>query len=98
MWNNLVSLREVVQVARRLTREPALAKSVLTRLPLTGRGRVEAAWAHTESATKQWWDIPAVVERWNRMISGDPACPSHRYVVETYLRGRGPLSPAAQEQ
>ena len=92
MWNNLISLREVAQLARRLAREPALARGVLARLPLTGRGRVEAAWAHTESLTRQWWDIPAVVARWNRMISGDPACPPHRYVLEKHLRGREPLT------
>ena len=88
MWNNFINPRELPYLFQRLRREPALARMVLSRLPLTGRGRVRAAWAHTESVAKQWWDIPAVVERWNRMISGDPSVGPCPYVMGKYLRGR----------
>lgn len=88
MWNNFINPREPLYLIRRVKREPQLALTILSRLPLTGRARVCAAWAHTRSVAKHWWDVPAVVERWNRMISGDPACTHYQYVSKKYLRGR----------
>ena len=30
------------------------------------------SWDHVSYPLKNWWDIPAVMDRWNVMISGDP--------------------------
>jgi SAM-dependent methyltransferase len=88
MWNNFINLREIPYLLRRLRAEPDRVRALLGRLPLAGRGRVAAAWAHTESAARNWWDIPLVVARWNRMVSGDPTQTPRRYVAGKYLRGR----------
>ncbi len=91
MWDNLIDVRELPYLIRRVRRDPRLFKLIVSRLPLTGRSRTRAAWAHTERATKHWWDIPAVVERWNRMISGDPTRNHYEYVAGKYWQDRAPL-------
>jgi SAM-dependent methyltransferase len=89
VWNNFINFREFAYLARRVRRDPRLVEIILSRLALTGRGRIRAAWTHTERATKHWWDVPAVVERRNRMISGDPTRPHSAYVADRYWRDRG---------
>jgi SAM-dependent methyltransferase len=91
VWNNFVNAREIPYLIRRLRHDPRLLEIVLSRVPLTRRGRTRAAWAHTERATKHWWDIPAVMERWNLLITGDAACGHREYVVRKYCRGRQEL-------
>ncbi len=47
---------------------------------------------YTEDAARAnvsfWWDVPAVQQRWNEKISGDPAVGYHDHVERTVLRGR----------
>ena len=57
------------------------------------RGRnkkVLSAWEHVGSQRSSWWDLDAVIQRWNRLMTGDPAVGYQQYVARKYLsRGRG---------
>lgn len=48
-------------------------------------------WDHVSYPAKNWWDIPEVMERWNRMTTGDPAKDYVRHFQEKCLVGRSGL-------
>lgn len=89
MLGNVVNrhdLDRLWRLARRGQSGRALAK-----LRVHGAARVVEHWARIDPSLTQWWAIPAVVQRWNRLMTGDPALTFPRYVAETYLLPRGAL-------
>jgi 2-polyprenyl-3-methyl-5-hydroxy-6-metoxy-1,4-benzoquinol methylase len=57
-----------------------------------GRGLSDGGrWDHVAYPLKNWWDIPEVMERWNRMTTGDPATDYVRFFLGKYLAGRSGL-------
>jgi SAM-dependent methyltransferase len=55
-------------------------------------GKVKAVWAHTQGEPTNWWDIPEVTARWNRLVSGDAGIDYCAYVANTYLDQRSSLT------
>lgn len=95
MLNNLINHHDLfapVIILRRGRKEFSKAASRLFR---SRTGRVQAAWAHTQNPPRNWWDIPAVRERWNRCISGDSRVDYQEYIARKYLAGRVALSALA---
>ena len=88
MFNNLVNVHDLLFLLARGTKVPSL----LRKLFQGKRKRINTAWAHTSSPPINWWDIPAVRERWNRLISGDPEVEYYEYISRKYLNGRHSLS------
>ncbi len=62
-------------------------KRLRSRLTLSPEKRVTAAWQHVSAPPKNWWDIPAVRHRWNRMITGDEQQSPVEWVVSRWLSG-----------
>jgi len=88
MRSSLVGISDLF-IAVEKAREGRLGEMlsrVLRRGPADG-GR----WGHVEYPLKNWWDIPEVMERWNRMTSGDPWIDYFRFFLEKYLAGRAGL-------
>lgn len=83
MFNGLINLYDFVVLAERLyTMGPGRIASKLAR---GSRARVAATWARTESRSSNWWEIPAVVRRWNRLITGDETTTPTAHVCRRYL-------------
>lgn len=60
---------------------------MLARLRLTHAGRTRSTFNQAELQTSNWWNIPAVRKRWNKMITGSETLEFEDYVVEKYLAG-----------
>jgi len=88
MFNNLVNIHDLSTL---LKRGPEVFSKLASRLVRGRRGRTKAAWAHTVNPPHNWWDIPAVRARWNRLISGDPQVDYCEYIARKHLAGRNSL-------
>lgn len=89
MFNGLVNLHDFVVLAEKLRARGA--GRIIAKLTNGKAGRVRKTWEHTAGAPTHWWDIPAVVRRWNRLITGDPDLDTYTYVTRTYFAGREEL-------
>lgn len=90
MFNNWIDMREPWFLLRRIRQDPAFRRRILGRFPVSRRARVASHWSHTESPPVNWWDIPAVQARWNRMITGK-STKSHQEYVAGKFAGRKTL-------
>lgn len=82
VFNNFVSPDDFAALGRQLRRRPAW---VLTRFTSSPTARVTDTWSGAGAAPTHWFDLPRVIDRMNRLVSGDPAVPHTRYVADTYL-------------
>jgi ubiquinone/menaquinone biosynthesis C-methylase UbiE len=83
MFNGLVNLHDFVVLARKL--RSSRRSVTIAKLFSSGASRVKHSWQHTDTAPVHWWNVPAVHERWNRLITGDPSIPYQTYVYGRYL-------------
>lgn len=92
MFNNWINFAELFHVLQRVRREgQPICRRIAGKLRLSNKARIKASWSQTDSPAVNWWDIPAVHDRWNRMISGDENTDHHRYVAEKFCRGKDRL-------
>lgn len=91
MFNNIINIHDFIELFRRIRHEQALLRKVRNALSRSSQKRVENAWAETESPPIHWWDIPAVKNRWNEMITGDSQTDYYQYIAQKYLAGRSAL-------
>lgn len=89
MFNNLITVHDLVVFYRKFKKQSAIA--ALSRLFGSKSRRVELAWKHTKSISSNWWDVPAVTERWNTLITGSPKVTVQQYVCERYFKSEKPL-------
>ena len=86
MFNNLVNWGDVVGAYRAIRGGYLLP--IIARIRPGRKQHVAAAWKVKKKSATGWWEIPAVVARWNRLISGDPDKDFCAYVGEKYLSAR----------
>ncbi len=85
MLNNLVNRRDATAFARRLHRSP---RWLLRHLSTGSNARARDAWAHTKGKPIHWFDVPAILERQNVLVSGSPDVGYVDYVCQVHLQGR----------
>ncbi|MEU9143566.1 class I SAM-dependent methyltransferase [Streptomyces sp. NPDC048349] len=89
MLNNLVNRHDadrLLRKVRRLELNPVLAK-----LRVRGGERVVRHWSRVDPSLTEWWAIPAVVKRWNLLMTGDPDTPFPDYVAAGHFAPRTDL-------
>lgn len=86
MFNGLVNPHDFVILARKL--RSAGRRVTIAKLFGNSSSRVQHAWEHTDAAPVHWWNVPAIHERWNRLITGDPSLPYQTHVYRRYLASR----------
>jgi SAM-dependent methyltransferase len=59
-----------------------------SKFSFSGNRRTLSTFNDTASNASNWWLIPGVRRRWNRMITGDETMIYEDYVVNKYLNGR----------
>ncbi len=89
MFNNLINAEDARLLLERL--RGGQLRRVLRRVFRSHEGRTRIAWERTETPPTNWWDVPAVRERWNEKISGDREIHFHDYVSGSVLAGRSGL-------
>lgn len=89
MFGNLINGHDLLFLLHKLRQ--GQARRVAARLLGGRRRRVEMSWAKTEVPPTNWWDIPEVRQRWNRLISGDGDVDFCQHVARTHLAGRRDL-------
>jgi 2-polyprenyl-3-methyl-5-hydroxy-6-metoxy-1,4-benzoquinol methylase len=89
MLNNLVNRHDadrLLRKARRLDLDPVLAK-----LKVRGSRRVVEHWSEVAPSMTEWWAIPAVIRRWNRLMTGDADLTFPQYVAREHFAPRRDL-------
>ena len=64
------------------------ARFLLSKLSLDRKRRSVSAFDASLEHTSNWWEIPLVKERWNRMITGDAHVTFEEYTIDTSHRWR----------
>ncbi len=85
MPGNLVSPHDFTLLAEKI-RQGRFA-DIVSRI-VRGTSGAGRSWDHLEYPPKNWWDIPAVMERWNVMISGDARVDYVDHFMARHLAGR----------
>ena len=66
-------------------------KFILSKFNIKGTERTRSAFNEEAFDSSNYWIIPAVRRRWNRIISGNENISYEHYVVEKYLKGKSGL-------
>ncbi|MEU4653988.1 class I SAM-dependent methyltransferase [Streptomyces sp. NPDC023723] len=86
MLNNLVNRHDadrLLRKVRKLDLDPVLAK-----LRVRGGARVVQHWSRVDPSLTEWWAIPAVIKRWNLLMTGDPELSFPEYVAAEHFAPR----------
>ncbi len=89
MLNNLVNRHDADRLMRKvraLELHPVVAK-----LKVRGGARVVEHWAQVEPSMTQWWAIPAVIARWNLLMTGDAGVSFPQHVAAAHFAPRTDL-------
>jgi SAM-dependent methyltransferase len=87
--NNLVNRHDadrLIRKVRRLELHPVVSK-----LRVRGGARVVEHWAEVAPSQTQWWAIPAVIKRWNVLMTGDRDTSFPDWVAREHFAPRGGL-------
>ncbi|MHC4220875.1 MAG: class I SAM-dependent methyltransferase [Planctomycetota bacterium] len=90
MFNNFINFDEFLEVAKQIAH--GRLPSVLSKVLMPKKKKIEKAWSHTKSEPRNWLDIPAVEQRVNRLISGDEQVDYYQYICDKYLENKQPLT------
>ncbi len=80
MLGNLINIDDFVEFWRKIRRRKHFAD-----IALANKARTAKHWSAGTSGT-HWWDIPAVRERWNLMITGSPETDFRKFIAEKHLK------------
>lgn len=83
MFNNLVNSRDLLRLAKKIGR--GQFDRIFSKLFTPKKEKIKETWRHTQVPPTNWWDIPAVQERWNYLISGNPEVDYYEYVSRKYF-------------
>ena len=88
MFNNFINKKDILAL---LKGSPKLFFNIVKKIIRKDQKRVKDAWTHTEYPANNWWDIPEIRYRWNRLISGDENVDYYEYISKKYFANRGKL-------
>jgi SAM-dependent methyltransferase len=88
--NNLVNRHDAYKVLRKVRRYDV--NPVLAKLRVRGKERVVAHWSSVEPSLLEWWAVPAVIKRWNLLMTGDADTSFPAYVAREHLAPRQDLN------
>lgn len=89
-----ISLDDFLYIYEKVRREPEFASVIWKRLFTRNEiQRVKDTYTEVEKLPddKCWWAIPAIQERWNLLISGDPKVDHCEYITRKHLAAKSNL-------
>ncbi len=88
MFNNFVNIHDFFDVLRK-------SKKVFSKMSAlfmkSDKDRVKDNWSATEYPPNNWWDVPEVLERWNKLMTGDSEIDYYKYINGKYFLNRNNL-------
>ncbi len=90
MFNNLINAHDVARLVEKLRQ--GYLRRLVHMFSRSQTERVRAAWQHTAHPPKHWGSIPAVRQRWNRLITGREDLDPAAYVAQRHFAGRKALT------
>ncbi len=85
---SLITRGDIVSVALRVIQEKK-GPAILQRLLLSSTSRVKKTWAQSRHFLRNWYQVPAVEARQNRLISGDERQTAVNYTINLLQVGKG---------
>jgi 2-polyprenyl-3-methyl-5-hydroxy-6-metoxy-1,4-benzoquinol methylase len=82
----LISFGDFLDVYRKLKTDGW--RFFIPKFKFSGIERTRTAWSHIEAIPVHWWDIPAVQERKNRLVTGMKNVEFPEYIYRKYLKGK----------
>jgi conserved domain protein len=82
--SRLITIEDFTDVYVKLRQRGA--RFLLSKLSLDRKQRSVSAFDVSLENTSNWWEIPLVKERWNRLITGDAHTTFEQYAIDRYLR------------
>lgn len=55
-------------------------------LRISGSGRTRARWGHIKQPVRHYWQVPAIVEYFNRRTTGDPQLAFRSWAINNYFK------------
>ncbi len=89
LLGNLLNIHDLSFLMEKI-RQGDLSR-ILSKVFLGPRRGGGTHWEEYNYPLKHWWDIPEVMQRWSRMISGDPGKGYLSYFFDKYLKGERSL-------
>lgn len=85
MIKNYINIYDFYKVFEIICRNPQKFMNIISRLPLSKMMKVKATWSSAQEDKSNWWDVPAVMKRWNYLITGDEQVDYCDYIAGKYL-------------
>jgi ubiquinone/menaquinone biosynthesis C-methylase UbiE len=90
MFNNLINIHDFSRLIEKI--KQGQFSRIAAKLFSGRRGKIEKPWEHVENPPTNWWDIEAVREHWNYLISGSVKVDYCEYISRKYLSDRHALN------
>jgi ubiquinone/menaquinone biosynthesis C-methylase UbiE len=91
MFNNWINLEEIPYLFNKIRSNPLKILKFVSKIPFSHSKKVENTWSITHIPPTNWWDIPAIQERWNLLVSGNEEVDYCQYISENYLKNKSSL-------
>lgn len=89
MFNNLITIHDILRIFEKV--KEGRFKAVLKKIFSKKKKKIADSWKHTQSPPENWENIPAVRERFNKLVTGNSSIDHRSYVKETYYQQRDNL-------
>jgi len=90
MFNNLINKHDILNLVNKIGQD--FWKKLFSKINGSTKKHWESVYERMEFPPVNWWDIPAVRERWNFLVSGDAKIDYVEYVSRKFLHGREALN------
>ncbi len=90
MFNNLINTHDFLKIFEKI--KAGRLKFIIKKIFSGKEQKIKDSWQHTNSPPTNWWNIPAVKERFNELISGDRHIDHRIYIQQKYLPKRKDLT------
>ena len=88
MFRNFINTHDFEPIIEEIRQGRLPLRRILSNLLASGKRRTKKTWSRIDSPPVTWSHIPAIQERWNRLVTGDPNTGYYEYISKKYLNGR----------
>ena len=87
----IISIGDFVDIYYKLSSN-GVGKILSRLIPSSNKTRTKKSWNSVRGILPtNWWSVPLVQKRWNKLITGDEEKDYTNYVMQKYLSGRNDL-------
>lgn len=85
----LITIDDIVDLFHKLRQRGT--GFILSKFHLKGIKRTKKTFSQSEYKSSDWWIIPKIKQRWNKLITGDNVKSYESYLAENFLKGKNNL-------